>query len=87
MTLRCVPVEPTMGQWDDFCTVHSVRVDLFLAAYKAMMKNAPPPPPDIAEVLELAKLYANQPMNEHSAQWYRDSKEIARALLKSWGRE
>ena len=55
MTMRCVPVEPTMGQWDDFCKVHSVPFDVFERAYKAMMKDAPPPPADIAEALELAE--------------------------------
>ena len=30
------PEEPTMGMWDDFCAVHPVHFDLFIAAYKAM---------------------------------------------------
>jgi hypothetical protein len=36
-----VPVEPTMGQWDDFCAVHHVPFDTFIKAYKAMLASAP----------------------------------------------
>ena len=32
-----VPVEPTMGQWDDFCAVFPVPFDKFIEAYKAML--------------------------------------------------
>ena len=32
-----VPVEPTMGQWDDFCAVFPVPFDKFIEAYKAAL--------------------------------------------------
>jgi hypothetical protein len=35
-----VPREPTMGQWDDFCSVYKVPFDKFIAAYKAMLDAA-----------------------------------------------
>lgn len=34
-------MEPTMGQWDDFCAVHSVPFSKFEEAYKAMQRAAP----------------------------------------------
>jgi hypothetical protein len=36
-----VPVEPTMGMFDDFCAVFRVPFDKFLEAYKAMLAAAP----------------------------------------------
>ena len=77
MTMRCVPEEPTMGQWDDFCKVHSVPFDEFERAYKAMMKDAPPPPADIDRALRIAKDMQDSGMES----------VVNAALLKSWGRE
>ena len=82
MTMRCVPEEPTMGQWDDFCKVHSVPFDEFERAYKAMMKDAPPPPADIEAALELAKDLMRIAGKEE-----RIEIELANALRQSWGRE
>ena len=83
MTLRCVPEEPTMGQWDDFCKVHSVPFDEFERAYKAMI--APPPPQEIEEALELAKLATD--LHTAGVIMPDDWDKIAHALRKSWGRE
>jgi hypothetical protein len=33
-----VPKVPTMGQWDDFCSVFPVPFELFMAAYEAMIR-------------------------------------------------
>ena len=35
-----VPVEPTMGMWDDFCAVHPISFAQFCGAYKSMIESA-----------------------------------------------
>ena len=37
-----VPKEPTMGQWDDFCSVYPIGFGEFQSAYRAMVKAAAP---------------------------------------------
>ena len=73
MTLRCVPVEPTSMQ----AAYGGVRV------YQAMLAAAPPPPADIAEALELAERIDTF----QQAPTLVAAVALARALLKSWGRE
>ena len=34
---QLVPPEATMGMWDDFCAVHPVEFEAFMAAYHAMI--------------------------------------------------
>jgi hypothetical protein len=36
-----LPVEPTMGMWDDFCMVHQIPFNDFLSGYRAMVRGLP----------------------------------------------
>ena len=78
MTLRCVPVEPTEGILTEFITGHSRRS--LADHYMAMLAAAPPPSADIEAALKLA----NELVREGRSG---DAGILARALLKSWGRE
>jgi len=74
--LVCVPDEIT----DEMCNAWKAR-DRWKDAYKAMLAAAPPLPPDIEEALELAKkVLADLGSDDEHIQ-------LARALLKSHGRE
>ena len=103
MTLRCVPVETpddvmVQREFDGFAAVilwngHSAESQTKAQALVDALaaENAPPPPADIAEALELAKL--NKQMQARGI----DPRQLTidpvaflklrDALLKSWGRE
>ena len=58
--------------------------------YDLMLAGAPPPPPDIADALKLAKQYQNEwkrSVCTADPQQFSDRCLISRALLKSWGME
>ena len=87
--LRCVPVEDLealQAQRDIFEGNSEGALDEIEHRVKNMLAVAPPPPPDIAEALELAKAVMDYKWGVEkmpSTETY----TLARALLKSWGRE
>ena len=96
--LRCVPVEDLealQAQRDIFEGNSEGALDEIEHRVKNMLAVAPPPPPDIAEALELAKDYATE-MNEtvwegivrnETVEEFSHRALLARALIKSWGRD
>ena len=80
MTLRCVPVEPTDEMFIAGTTRKSPQ-----NIWELMLATAPPPPADIAEALEVATGYVTIESKLSVEQYH--ATVLARALLKSWGRE
>jgi len=78
MTLRCVPVEPT----EEMISAWLHNPAQAKNTYAAMLAAAPPLPPDLEEALKVAKFYANLPLTLGG-----ERVQLARALLKSHGRE
>ncbi len=79
MTLRCVPVGVT-----DAMLLAALSQGSAVSKYDAMLTAAPPPPPDIAGALELAKTMVDE---EARGRVLPSFGKVASALLKSWGRE
>ena len=97
MKLRCLPVEPDRGTLtrmagDPMILAASVEAEV-REQYANVIAFAPPPPADIAEALELAKqTLADYAEINESPQWKNsgvvtDEEILARAILRSWGRE
>jgi len=78
--LVCVPVEPTEEMLQAGGEL-AMRPNM---SYSLMLAAAPPLPPDIREALELAKGFVE---TAYGNMTYEQGREVARALLKSHGRE
>lgn len=68
---KVVPLEPTMGQWDDFCAVHHVPFDKFIAAYKAMLAG-----PELAAAPQAVSTDARKEALEEAAKVCEELKRL-----------